>query len=589
MTPPIPYILQVAAEQSISNDETASSDWTNPKGQTKATMRDLLFEGVRSFELDVHYVAELDQGPGVTSDGFRVCKSVTSEVAVDPLCSGSRNTELDIDLDEDTCRSEGVYPEFGIHAGCRPESPHLEDVLNAFDLFVGDGNPAAVILRFKDFTTGDFVDSSIELLVQSELEKVIEIALARILYTPEEGVDYSDIDNWPSWEYLIEEKNRRMIIFSNSTETSPVFDDSLLRERNFDGSTRRSAEKRQSQNFFGYTIDSSDRIVIQGEIITSSGNHIETDDVSGIVVGDERIPSIQRLVNDHFDGYVWGFVEPFSFSDDSECVMIDPSNGFGWYRTNCNENYAVACASPNSPNSFTFGQVTDNDYRNSDVDSFCSSPTVHTAPTSPFSHQQLVDDANNRGVTEPIYVNLRFTTVVQNRVVCGCEDGCWYLPGNEIRRLPLTSFCVTPSIEIPNDSDPIVLPGDDDDDDLTNGQIVGISFGAFLIVLLLLLILLLLFCFGRGTRFNEVSGRVGVMVEEEEEDEKYKQSRGPLTTADTTAATKIEYPDHKMDMDAQVDMGLEEEDKGPANKRKIGALEVSSGSMRDYRSGIEPK
>ena len=545
-----------------------------------------MWQGVRSFQFDVHYIDALTPDGQVTSTGLRVCQSVTSQVDVGALCSGSLNTALGINLNEDTCRSVGVYPEYGIHAGCPPDSPFLADVLNSFDLWVAEGNPAAVTIRFKDFTTEGFVPEWTEDFVQEELNNVIRESLGRTLYTPEEGMDYSDISNWPSFSDLVGSGNR-VLIFSNSTASPFVFNDALLDEQDFVGATRRAnvLAKRQTQPFFDYTIDVAERIRIQNVVITESGTPLLATEVPS-VLSSFRLPSIQRLTYDHLDNLVWGFEEAFDSDDDRACVIIDPSRSFRWYRSSCNENYRVACSVPSDSTSFTFGEVTVNDYETTDVNSYCTAPSLHSAPASPFQQQSFIADANAAGITGPIYVNLRFTTQAENERECGCDTGCWFSPESGIAGLPSTSFCVVPQIEIVSPDDTEVLR-DDDDDDLTAGEIAAVVISTVFFVFLVVLLLLFLMLSKGGS--NEVTGRVGVVQEEEDDDPMYKAGRGPLTTADTKAATNIEYPDHGVDLDAQVDLGQEEEEKGPANKRKIGALEVSSQSMRDYRNGLEEK
>ena len=504
-----------------------------------------------------------------------------------PLCDGDRNAELGINLDNATCRDEGVFPEYGIHAGCPPNSPFLGDVLNAFDSWVAEGNPAFVTLRFKDFTTSGFVPEWAEAAVQDQLNSLIKDTLGRNLFVPEEGVDYSDVANWPSLKEVVG-SGKRLVIFSNSTSSSFVFDDALLDEEDFVGSApplrrreerktpvERDISKRQTEPFFDYTIDVAQRIVIQGVTVTESGTPLLPNDVSPIL-SEFRTPSILRLSYDHLDELVWGFDETVAFNSDLECVISDPARGYRWYQSDCDQNYRVACAVDNTA-PFTFGEVQGNDYGSRDGNDFCNFPALHSAPTSPEQQDLFAQQAS--GISEPIYLNIRFTTDTKE---CDCDSGCWTVPQGGISGLPLSSFCVAPQIEITNpvDTEPIA----DDDDDLTGGEIAAIVIVSVFAVLLLLLLLLFLM-FSKGGS-NEVTGRVGVVDEDDEDDERYKQGRGALTTADTKAATNIEYPETGVDLDAQVDLGQEEEATGPANKRKIGALEVSSQSMRDYRNEV---
>jgi len=79
-------------------------------------------------------------------------------------------------------------------------------------------------------------------------------------------------------------------------------------------------------------------------------------------------------------------------------------------------------------------------------------------------------------------------------------------------------------------------------------------------------------------------------VIDEEEVAEYKDRRGPLEPGDYKSSTTVEFPDHEMQMSVKVDMGLsssgeDDHHRGIANQRqrKMGALQVSSQSMKDYR------
>lgn len=238
----------------------------------------------------------------------------------------------------------------------------------------------------------------------------------------------------------------------------------------------------------------------------------------------------------------------------------------------------------------------------------CGKGFFHAAPSNPWENAHLRMAAERDAINDPIFVGLKYDP---KGVVCECDAGCWYFSDmSDVTRVPLThrSMCVLPYLEDEktNFERQVVTDGTDvttDDtesgsdnlidpiiisrDDLTNGEkaaiIIACSFA-----LLVLLVALFSFLF-KGESGGDSWGGSAPSAEPEEEETgpSYKQGRGAVVANSTAVPTNREFPDTAVDLEGQVDMMLESEKTPGVGKRKIGALEVSSNSVRDYRTNAK--
>ncbi len=198
----VPTGFQVATEQSIGADQTASCNWTDPKGQQDFSLRDQFLLGVRSFQLDVHYIQPAN-GTLLDPSFFRVCRSVTSQVDVLSLCNGSQNQALGIDLSSQQCLADQVNLSYGLHAGCPQDAPLLSDVLLAFSSWV-DESPAFVQLRISDFTSGEYLlPQTNATLVRELFDSIIDATIGPLVYQPLPGTNYKIVFNWPTFASIL--------------------------------------------------------------------------------------------------------------------------------------------------------------------------------------------------------------------------------------------------------------------------------------------------------------------------------------------------------------------------------------------------
>ena len=72
-----------------------------------------------------------------------------------------------------------------------------------------------------------------------------------------------------------------------------------------------------------------------------------------------------------------------------------------------------------------------------------------------------------------------------------------------------------------------------------------------------------------------------------EEDELYREGREALSAPDTGSLTPRRYPKADLDLDQEIHLGEEEEEIVSPRRRTIGSLEVSSNSLRDYRTSMK--
>ncbi len=239
---------------------------------------------------------------------------------------------------------------------------------------------------------------------------------------------------------------------------------------------------------------------------------------------------------------------------------------------------------------------------------------MHSVPYNPFQNSRMQSSAITNGILTPIYVPLRYSDN------CDCPTGCWYLPNASnptVSISPFATICIFPPIVKPNDtdvdtntdtnddtnidtnvdtnddtnfidldtSDPI-LPSITYNDELTSGEEAAAIIGS-VAVLFLVIFVIALRLLGGDSSDGFRGGKESQGAVDEEKDPSYKEGRAALAGPDTTAATTREFPKTEMNLEGEVDMGLESE-KGPSKKRNIGALEVSSNSMRDYRTAVGP-
>ena len=202
----VPTGFQVATEQSFGSDNTTSCNWTDPKGQEQYSLRDQFLLGVRSFQLDVHYIQT--DGPTLDPSFFRVCRSITSQVDVGSFCNGSQNAAFGIDVTPQQCQADQVETSFGIHAGCPADAPLLYDVLQAFAEWV-DEFPGMITIRISDFTSGDFLLPGTNATAVAALyNSIINATIGSVVYSPIPGVNYKIFFNWPTFAtILLQEKN----------------------------------------------------------------------------------------------------------------------------------------------------------------------------------------------------------------------------------------------------------------------------------------------------------------------------------------------------------------------------------------------
>ena len=351
--------------------------------------------------------------------------------------------------------------------------------------------------------------------------------------------------------------------------------------------------------FFPYSFDTSDRVVVDGVEVYESGSSITPSDVPSLI-SDLQIPSVQRLEN--YEDFLWGFSEQLGTtraSDASKCVVIDPSRNFGWYHSDCGQNFYVACTDDSLNPVFSFGKVTDNSYETSATHTSCPGGRMHTTPSNPYQYQQFKVEAEKLSLDQPIYVNLRFDATDG---FCDCGAGCWYLPDSSnptTPTSPVAFYCVSPQFVQLGDIDTNTTDTDDDDDfefippilernndDLTDGE-----KAAIIIACISPLLVAIVVGFVRAKSKGGHPGRVGGANPDDEDDgPSYKEGRDKLEAANTETKTTKEYPDGQMDLEKEVEMELESEKEEKSGKRKkIGPLDTGSGSMRDYRSALDDK
>lgn len=209
--PPATYILQaqelvsrttavsltftVSAEQAFDHDDSTSATWRERKGQPYYTLTDLLYLGVRAFQLDIHYIVAL--GGFESPDRFRVCRSV-NELDVEAVCSGDLNSELNISESPETCDAEGItlYP---FHEGCPTNSPLLTDVFNIFKEFLEE-NPTLITIRVHDYTSGKFAGGFGS--VKDEFDSLIEDTIGDMVFR-NSGQNYVEADDWPTVDEIL--------------------------------------------------------------------------------------------------------------------------------------------------------------------------------------------------------------------------------------------------------------------------------------------------------------------------------------------------------------------------------------------------
>ena len=67
----------------------------------------------------------------------------------------------------------------------------------------------------------------------------------------------------------------------------------------------------------------------------------------------------------------------------------------------------------------------------------------------------------------------------------------------------------------------------------------------------------------------------------------YKEGRETLNAPETGSLTPRQFPKPDLDLEQEVALGEDEEEVVSPRRRTIGSLEVSSNSLRDYRTSMQ--
>jgi len=220
----LPRVQSIGSERAYDTTSLTHSAFQQDNTQGFSLRQQLVYMGVEAISIDLHYLSSAENAAG--DDDFHVCYSVapTDDLDLSEYCAVSNSNPCGTEArptgtTEADCENNfGAYDFGDVHYGCPPDSPTLRNFLVELHdviLEMVTYDPLRfVYVYINDFTGGTNGPND----DGARFSAIVEDVVNDILYIPENSLDYTRPDVWPTLSELTEIENNHLILFTTAED-----------------------------------------------------------------------------------------------------------------------------------------------------------------------------------------------------------------------------------------------------------------------------------------------------------------------------------------------------------------------------------